>query len=305
MTLKPSPFGPMPPLNALRAFEASARLGAFAAAAEELGVTQGAVAQQVRALEAVLGEPLFERRARGLALTTRGEAFVEPVRRAFELIGQATASAAAPAARRTAVTLSVPPTFAARWLVPRLERFTRRHPTVDVRILAVERRVRIGPRGEADLGVRYGVAPFEGLVADRLESLPLVPVCTPAYADRHGLAGGPARLAGAVLLHDAHALWPSWLAAFGAGGIDASRGLRFSQTTLALDAALGGQGVALAPEPFVASDLREGRLAAPFGPERVLASAAGLWVVAAPGRRTEPVEAMRAWLVEEAAENAR
>jgi len=298
--LKPSPFGPMPPLNALRAFEASARLGSFAAAAEELGVTQGAVAQQVRALEATLGEPLFERRPSGLALTTRGGAYVEPMRRAFELIGQATASAAAPSARRAAITLSVPPTFAARWLVPRFDRFTRRHPGLDVRVLAQERRVRIGPRAEADLGVRYGTPPFDGLAAALIEHAALIPVCTPGLAAAHDLASGPDKLAGAVLLHDAHGLWPTWLERFGARGVDAGHGMRFSQTTLALDAAVRGQGVALAPASVIEDELASGRLLAPWGRERALVEAAGLYLVAPPGRRPPEVEAMWAWLLEEA-----
>lgn len=300
MSLKPSPFGPMPPLNALRAFEASARLGSFAAAAQELDVTPGAVAQQVRGLEATLGEPLFERRTSGLALTTLGGAYVEPVRRAFELIGQATASAAAPSARRAVITVSVPPTFASRWLVPRLDRFTRRNPGLDVRVLAQERRVRIGPRAEADLGVRYGTPPFDGLAAELIEHAALIPVCTPAVAAAHELSAGPDRLAQAVLLHDSHGLWPTWLERFGARGVDAGRGMRFSQTTLALDAAGRGQGVALAPASFVEDDLGTGRLVAPFGRERALVETAGLYLVVAPGRPPPKVEAMREWLLEEA-----
>lgn len=300
MSLKPSPFGPMPPLNALRAFEASARLGAFTAAAGELGVTLGAVAQQVRTLEATLGGPLFERRSSGLALTTLGGSYVEPVRRAFELIGQATASAAAPSARRAAITVSVPPTFASRWLVPRLDRFTRRHPGLDVRVLAQERRVRIGPRAEADLGVRYGTPPFDGLAAELIEHAALIPVCAPGVAAAHDLTVGPDRLAGSVLLHDAHGLWPTWLDRFGAPGIDAGHGMRFSQTALALDAAIRGQGVALAPTLFVEDELATGRLVAPYGRERALVETAGLYLVVPSGRRSAKVEAMREWLLEEA-----
>ncbi|NOE32328.1 MULTISPECIES: LysR substrate-binding domain-containing protein [unclassified Ruegeria] len=277
----------LPPLNALRAFEASARHLNFRLAAEELGVTQGAVAQQVRGLEARLGEVLFDRLPRGLRLTEAGRRFHSPLRRAFRLIEEAVEDLSPD--RR--VTLSVTPSFASKWLVPRLSGFTDLHPDISVQVDARERLADFKSDG-VDLAVRQGRAPFgSDLVAEPLFSTEFVPVCSPAIA---GQVTHPSDLLGQVLLNDTHGLWPLFLERVGVNG--KPRMMSFSQTSLAIDAALSGQGVALANAPLVAPEVASGRLVRPL--EDVLIEDLGFYIVA-PRQPRQPqlVEIMRSWLL--------
>lgn len=169
--------GRLPPLNALRAFEVSARHLNFRAAADEIGVTQGAVAQQVRHLEDVLGVALFERLPRGLALTADGFAYFADVRRALNLIGDATDRLAK---RRANVTISTTPSFASRWLIPRLASFGDEHPGVDLRVIADSQFATFQGDG-VDLAIRYGKPPFgKGLVTRLLFPVDIYAVCSPA-----------------------------------------------------------------------------------------------------------------------------
>jgi LysR family glycine cleavage system transcriptional activator len=252
----------LPPLNALRAFEAASRHLNFRLAAEELGVTQGAVAQQVRGLEAVLGLKLFDRRARTIALTEPGRSYVSNISRAFELISDAT-DALKPESRH--LTISVTPTFASRWLIPRLPEFTETHPDIDLRILATDRLSNF-QTDAVDLAVRYGRPPFgPGLVADLLFEQVLVAVASPLLIEKLGPPDELANLGNYVLLHDAHDFWPQFLdAAFRAGSVASGKNIRFSQTSLAIEAAVAGQGLALANLFFVKDDLESRRLVQPF-----------------------------------------
>ncbi|NOE18009.1 LysR family transcriptional regulator [Ruegeria atlantica] len=277
----------LPPLNALRAFEASGRHLNFRLAAEELGVTQGAVAQQVRGLEARLDEVLFDRLPRGLRLTESGRRFHAPLRRAFRLIEEAVEDLSPD--RR--ITLSVTPSFASKWLVPRLSGFTDLYPDISVQVDARERLADFSSDG-VDLAVRQGRAPF----AAELEAVPLfstefIPVCSPAMARE---VSTPSDLMKQVLLNDTHGLWPLFLERVGASG--KPRMMSFSQTSLAIDAAVSGQGIALANAPLVAPEVASGRLVQPLGD--VLLADLGFYVVA-PRKPRQPqlVRIMRDWLL--------
>ena len=232
----------LPPLNGLRAFEVAARHLNFRLAAEELGVTPGAVAQQVRGLEAQLGLQLFLRQSRSLILTEAGRSYAGTLRKAFDLIAEATAVLRPEPAH---LTLSVTPTFATKWLIPRLPTFTAAHPEIDLRILASER-ISNFQTDAVDLAVRYGRPPFgPGLVAELLCEAVTIAVARPSVG-----------LGGQTLLHDSHDLWPQM-----PGAAPGAKNLRFNQTSLAIEAAIAGQGVALAARVFLAEDLAEGRLA--------------------------------------------
>ena len=249
---------PRPPLNGLRAFEAAGRTLNFRRAAEDLGVTQGAVAQQVRGLESRLGIKLFVRGAKTLVLTDTGRRYHRDIARAFAIIDSATAALSPQATR---LTISVTPTFAAKWLIPRLPAFTARCPDVDLRILATESLSSFHSDG-IDLAVRQSLPPFgASLDVDLLFEQYVVAVCGPHLLEDRTLPLAPEDLRDFALLHDPHNLWPGALeAVFGQRSAADSKGMRFSQTSLAIDAAIAGQGIALASLFLAADDLAAGRL---------------------------------------------
>lgn len=287
---------PLPSLKALRVFETVSRTLNFRLAADELGVTQAAVAQQVRALEASLGLKLFERRPRGLAATENGRAYGLAIGRAFELIADATA-ALRPAGRH--VTISVTPTIAAKWLIPRLSRFTARHPDIDVRVLASERNAAF-PADAVDLAIRYGRPPFgPGLSAELLLDNEIVAVASPRLLKETPPLSARA-LARYPLIHDAHDAWPTFLGQDGARASKApGKSLRFNQTALAVDAAVAGQGLALAGRFFVDAEIAAGRLVQ-VSP-KVLRPGLDYYMVSPHhGRRDAAVAEVRAWLLDEA-----
>lgn len=242
----------LPPLNALRAFEVSGRRLSFRAAADELGVTQGAVAQQVRALEDRLGLMLFQRFPRGLALTPQGAAYLADVTRAFDTLGEATGRLLA---RPEAVTISVTPTVATKLLIPRLAEFNTTLPDVELRTVATEA-LSDFDRDQVDIAVRLTRPPFPATLEARLLfRQELVAVASPHLVKGLHLPLAAEELRKLPLLHDAHSRWPAFLRSHGK-----LPGAVFNHTTLALDAALAGQGVALACRAFVAADLEAGRL---------------------------------------------
>ncbi|WP_414448581.1 transcriptional regulator GcvA [Burkholderia sp. 22PA0099] len=248
----------LPPLNALRAFEAAARHLNFRLAAEEIGVTQGAVAQQVRHLEDVLQRRLFERLPRGLALTADGRAYFPAVQRAFTIVADATDTLTRQA---STLTITTAPSFASKWLIPRLARLRESHPTLEVRVIADEKLATF--RGDGvDIAIRLGKPPFgKGLAAELLFPLDVFAVAAPVLLDASPPVRCGSDLAAHVLLHDAHDLWPEFLDALAAGpGVDAGKGPRFNQSSLAIDAAIDGQGIALMSEPLVERDIAAGRL---------------------------------------------
>lgn len=255
---------PLPPLNSLRAFEAAGRHLSFRSAADELGVTQSAVAQHVRALEALLDIRLFTREARGLALTDSGRLYHRHISSAFREMREATKLLRP---RPSGVTISVTPTFASKWLIDRLPEFTAAHPDIDLRVLATEAVMSFRADG-IDLAVRQGNPPFgASLDAALLFPQAIVAVCSPSLLQK-GESEIPLERLSELVLFDTHDLWPRFIEkAFGAKGDLRLKGVRFNQTTLSIDAALSGQGVALASRFLVERELASGRLVQPIKAE--------------------------------------
>ncbi|WP_417598227.1 LysR substrate-binding domain-containing protein [Pararhodobacter oceanensis] len=246
----------LPPLNGLRAFDVAGRFLNFRAAADELRVTQGAIAQQVRQLEAHLGVPLFERLPKGLAFTAAGRSYHAGIASAFDALRNATEQLRPEPGK---VLISVTPTFAAKWLIPNLPDFSTHHPDIDLRILATEKLSSFHSDG-IDLAVRQGEPPFgAALDAHLLFDQEVIAVAAPDLVAEQSLPVTPQALSALPKLHDAHDLWPEFLRSLNIADT-AGRGLRLSQTSLAVDAALSGQGAALVSRFLVAAELESGRL---------------------------------------------
>jgi LysR family glycine cleavage system transcriptional activator len=289
MPVKP-PRPALPPLNALRAFEAAARLGSFARAAEEIGVTQGAIAQQIRHLEAFLGLILFRRLPQGVALTDAAQEARPRLSAAFDALALTVQELKASHAGR-ALTIAALPCLAQLWLSPRLPALQQAFPGLAISISAMEEPP-AGRHESFDLALFYLAAPPADALALGEDSL--FPVCTPALARNLRI---PADLAGQTLLHDAvwRGDWARWLRHAGAGGIDAGRGPSYSLYALALDAALGGAGILIGRRSLVAPYLKDGRLIAPFAEE--LPSGDRLSMLIPPAGKPHPRRAaLIAWL---------
>lgn len=258
----------LPPLNALRAFEAAARHLNFSRAADELSVTPGAVSQQIQNLEDYVGAALFKRTPKGLLLTDAAQTALPALREAFDRLAEA-ASLLTAAVDGRRLTITAAPSFAAKWLVPRLGAFEQKHPQVDVWLSAGLELVDL-TAGEVDLAIRYGAGRYPGLEVTRLLGESVIPVISPALLAETPLAG-PDDLKNHVLLHDGSPDpddscpdWPMWLAARGLKNIDGMRGPRFNQSSLVIEAAVNGRGVALAKRTIAQADLEAGRLVAPL-----------------------------------------
>lgn len=287
----------LPSLNGLRAFEAAARYLSFTRAAEELNVTQAAVSHQVKTLEEQIGLPLFRRLNRALILTDEGQRLFPAVRGALDTLAEAvdrlhTRNVAG------ALTVSVLPSFAVKWLVPRMSQFQERHPGIDLRITAADRLVDF-VRDSVDVAVRFGAGDWPGLRADFVVDESVMPVCAPAVAAR---LQTPADLARVTLLHEEMAPlprfpdWATWLEAAGASGVNHEKGPRFSHTHILLQAAIDGQGVALAQMLFAADDVAEGRLVAPF--DLRLPTGYAYYVVCLAAAADRPkIRAFREWVI--------
>jgi LysR family transcriptional regulator, glycine cleavage system transcriptional activator len=294
-------------LPALRGFEAAARHLSFTKAAAELNVTPAAVSHAIRELEQDFKVRLFERSSRVVRLTPAGETLSRAVAEGLGTIGRAVQRLRAVDGRpKLMVTTS--PSLAAKWLVPRLDGFLDRHPDADVRIDVSQRLADFGEDG-VDIAIRFGTGDYPGVVVERLFEESVFPVCSPSLLkSRHPLKE-PRDLRHHTLIHidwDAQwATWPNWamwLRAAGAPEVDATRGLHLSQTSLALQAALDGHGVALGDSTLVADDLAARRLVRPFSMALKGPSQFAYHLVHAPHRSEEPlVKAFRTWILEEVA----
>ena len=252
----------LPTLNALRAFEAAGRHLSFTRAAEELHVTQAAVSHQIKSLEEQLGIRMFRRGPRGLLLTDAGQAYLPEVREAFQRLTAATERLLEDDARG-AITVSVLPSFAARWLVPRLTRFREEHSDIEIRVAADDRLADFD-RDDVDVAIRYGRGDYPGLHADRFLTEELYPVCSPALLERLPL-DRPEQLRDHTLLHDDMRMdWSMWLLAAGVEGVEPRRGPSFTDSSMVLQAAVDGQGVALGRSALALDDIAAGRLVRPF-----------------------------------------
>jgi LysR family transcriptional regulator, glycine cleavage system transcriptional activator len=292
----------LPPLNALKAFEAAARHESFTRAAEELCVTQGAVSHQVKALEAELGVKLFNRERQRLVITEAGRGYLEVVRDALDRIAAGTERLLQ---RQSAgsLTVSTSPNFASKWLVHRLGRFAQAHPGIDLRVSASLHHVDFA-REDVDLAIRHGDGQASGLHVTRLCVEQLAPVCSPKLLrGRNGLRN-PSDLARHTLLHiNDRNDWVKWLDSAGVANVDLSRGPVLSEASMALDAAVDGQGVALARSALAAWDLIAGRLVRPF--ELALPVSYAYWIVCPKVTAKLPkIVAFRDWLLSEAEADA-
>jgi len=307
----------LPPLTALRAFEAASRHLSFKQAAVELHVTPAAISQQIKALEEYLGVALFRRLTRALEITPQGLAMLPKLREGFECF-----AAAVETTQRNSngvLTVTAPPSFATRWLVPRLPRFAAAFPEVKLRLTsesaAVDRRGEAKMLGDASfdlreadsvLAIRYGLGNYPGFHVEKIFAPDWVPVCSPRLSTPEKPLATPDDLIHQVLIHDEtiedeerQPSWQEWLSGAGVKNLSAERGPRFSNAVLAVEAALDGQGVALALKPLVEADVAAGRLIIPF--EHSVPSPYGYFLVMHKVLASRPaVAAFRDWLIAEA-----
>jgi LysR family glycine cleavage system transcriptional activator len=291
---------PLPPLNALRAFEAIARHLSFAKAADELHVTPAALSHQIRALEEQLGLPLFHRRTRAIELTDAGRLIYPGLHAGFESVRGAMAQLDRSRDSNVLV-ISATPGLVAKWLMPRLWRFLHAHPDIDARVSASLKIADFAAEG-VDVAIRLSKENHPELYAERLFNDSVLPVCSPRLVEQ-GLHS-PADLPRFPLIHydiptSMHAppLWADWFAVAGLQG-DATRGLKVNVADHALDAAVAGAGVSLSFKLIASDDVHSGRLVTPFGPELPLAS--GYNFVCPKGHEKRPnVRAFRDWLFAE------
>ena len=290
----------LPSLNALRAFEATARHGTLVQAAEELHVTPSAVGHQVKSLEKWFGIRLFEMDGRDRLLTGEGQRLAAEIGGALDQMDRA-CRAFSRRPQKAALRLSVTPTFAIRWLVPRLSRFQAGHPDISVQI-TIGFDTQDFRRDGADAALRFGPPDWPGFAADRLFAEDVFPVCHPKLLEGPQALREPGALRHHTLLHTLHGRdhWGRWLEAAGvpASVVDPEIGPVFEMTTLALDQAEAGLGVAISREAQVTELLESGRLVAPF--RRDLLRGGGCYLLTLPDRRDEPaIAAFRAWLMDE------
>jgi LysR family glycine cleavage system transcriptional activator len=281
----------LPFLNGLKAFEASARAGSFTAAATELNVSPAAISRMVRLLEARVGVVLFERRANRLVPTPAGQAYQVGLTQLFDGLASLTDRVAAVAGRHV-LTVGVGPTFAIRWLIPRLADFRKQAPEIEVRITTGGAAAPFGD--DWTCGIRLGNGAWEGLAAEPLFAADLLPVCAPRLAGR---LDRPADLKGASLIRVAHSAddWPRWLSAVGLPSLRAD-GPEFEYYGQALQAAADGVGVAMGIRPYIDDDVAAGRLIAPF--DRSVPKGMRWYLVYRKFRAAEPgFAAFQRWLV--------
>jgi LysR family glycine cleavage system transcriptional activator len=283
----------LPPLSALRPFEAAARLESFTRAAQELHITHGAVSHQVRALEEHLGTPLFARHGKRVALTAAGRVFAERIRAALQEIAQA--ADALRARRDDRLTVSVLPSFASRWLMPRLIRFMDANPAIEVNVIASTALADFA-NDEVDIGIRFGKGPWPPLVCEAFLEDEYFPVASPT-SNRGKLPKAPRDLLRAGIIREDRDYWGAWFEAAGVPieEVVATRGPIFNDSTYALQAAARGEGIALARRSIVGEDLERGTLKRLF--KVSVPSRERYWFVSPKETADMPkVRAFRAWV---------
>src|ERR1700751_1875255 len=292
----------LPALNNLKAFEAAARHESFTRAAEELCVTQGAVSQQVKALEEGLGIKLFNRERQRLIITEAGRDYLAVVRDALDRIAAGTDRLLQ---RQNAgvLTVSTSPDFAAKWLVHRLGHFAEAHSTIDLRDSATMHHVDFA-REDVDMAVRHGDGNWPGLDAVELSAEQLFAVCSPKLLSGRRL-GKPADILKFPLLHlDSRADWRKWLQAVGISDANVKHGPVLNRASMVIDAAINGQGIALARTTLAAWDLLNGRLVRPFAESLRLSKV--YWIVCPKATASLPkIVTFRDWLLAEASQDLR
>lgn len=295
-------------LNALRAFEASARHGSFSGAGEELNVTAAAVGQMVRGLEDWLGTPLFHRSVTGkarLALTESAERALPDIRAGLDRLGIGL-ERLRESTTGGILNVTVSPAFAAKWLLPRIDRFQARCPDTDIRLETSLKLLDYKAHG-IDVGVRYGDGNWPGLVAEKLMDEEVFPVCSHSFPDLGNLTA-PSDLTRTTLIHDlsvdpaiGFVSWDMWLRAAGISDSQPQRGMRIDNSAAVLQAAIEGRGVALARSILARDDLAAGRLQRLFPAVKVPSKLAYYVVYRSEYASLPKLQAFRSWLIEEAA----
>lgn len=306
----------MPPLNALRALEAAARHLSISKAADELYVTKAAVSHQIKSLEEYLGFPLFERKSRGIELSPAVEVALPKLRDGFNNLSEAVALMRQEMSHES-IRVCMAPSFAAKWLVPRLQGFSQKYPEIDMQLSSDEILITDLTEGrldewfrseQADLMIRFGDRSYSGYQVDKLFDVVAVPLCSPELRDKgeHPLRT-PEDLRHHTLLHDdtgytRRPTWQQWMSMVGVEGIDASRGLHFNQVLLVMGAAIDGQGVGLSMEALAKRDIERGLLCVPFEGEEYRMPLDAAYHVIRPinTRKRETVDLFVEWLMEEA-----
>lgn len=296
----------LPPLNALRAFEAAARHLSFTRAADELFVTQAAISHQVKSLEEFLGLKLFKRLNRALMLTNEGQRYFPEVRDALDQLSHAT-EGLVKADNNGVLTVSMMPSFASLWLVPRLHKFSAQHPDIDVRISADDALVDFS-RDDVDCAIRYGMGRWENVFVEKFLEEEIFPVCAPHYLDAHPSLKSIEALRTHKLIHDyalnsdaeKHLSWEYWLRHAGLTDVDFRRGPKFSHTYMVIQACMSGEGVALGRSALIQDELDSGRLVRLY--DVSVKAEIAFYFVCAPQLVERPkIRAFRDWLLAECA----
>ncbi|BCW87683.1 Glycine cleavage system transcriptional activator [Alphaproteobacteria bacterium SO-S41] len=295
----------LPPFHALRAFEAAGRHLSFARAADELGVSPAAVSQHIQQMEEFAGQPLFRRLGRRVELTDAGQAALAHVAAAMASLGDAARIMRLPL-RGHRVSVSVAPSFAIKWLVPRLERFKELHPDVEIWVSADMGLVDFAV-ADVDVAIRYGAGGYANAQAQMLLSESVVPICSPMLIEGENGLKKPEDISRFALLHDdspdrdpSCPTWPMWLMARGLDAEHARKGLRLNQSSLVVEAAMAGKGIGLAKRQLAAADIAAGRLVTPFSDSDTPINFA-YWLVWRRGRSLSPgLQAFMNWIRDEA-----
>ncbi|WP_040521824.1 transcriptional regulator GcvA [Aliiglaciecola lipolytica] len=291
----------LPPLNALRAFEAAARHLSFTKAADELFVTQAAVSHQIKSLEEYLSIKLFLRKNRSLLLTEQGQAYYLELKDLFESLHLATERLLA-AGAKGALTVAMPPSFAIQWLVPRVNQFNQQYPEIDVRIKAVDFDDGF-LEDDVDVAIYYGRGKWSGLKVDKLHTEYLTPVCSPMLFNGSKPLDSLDDLKYHRLLHDStRESWKSWIRQFHVSGVKVEQGPIFSHTMMVLQAAALGQGIALANSVLARPELASGRLVCPFE-ERAISKSSYYLVCHESQAELGKIATFRHWLLEQVKED--
>jgi LysR family glycine cleavage system transcriptional activator len=299
-----------PPLNGLRAFEAAARHMSFQNGAEELNVTPGAISQQIKKLEDILQQQLFHREGRAVSLTDAGKQLLPGLSSGFEQLDD-TVQLVRQSSEHKHITISATPSFAAKWLVPRLEHWTAQYPDVDIRISASLSLANFSSDG-VDLAIRFGSGDYADLNSSLMMEEFFVVVCSPIFVDGTNPIKSPEDLRNHTLIHvssgntAAGLDWKEWLHTAGVDDIDTSRGLFFDDTGVAMLAAIGGQGVLLSRGALVAHDIAANRLALPFASDKASDKKLEFaWHIVSPEEKLvrPEVSAFKAWMLSEVQKN--
>lgn len=292
-------FDRLPPLQTLRAFEATARLSSMTLAAAELHVTHGAISRQIRKLEEHLGLKLFFRLTRQIILTEEGAEFHRTVTRLLsELMRESEHLRGRSLAKSLRISTTV--SFASKWLAPRLSRFRRRYPEFDIQLDVTDINVDLND-GQVDAAIRYGPGHYRDVSSERIIDETVTPVCSPGFLEEHNGLTEIKALSNCVLLHEyrMQANWEAWFAMAGDKNFRCHQGPLWTLGSMATDAALRGEGVALGRSVLIADDVAAGRLVAPFPQHRLKAERGYDLVYRSDNQDSFKIRMLRQWLSEE------